>query len=120
MVKREAHLDAVFTALAHPARRAILRRLIRGAATVGEVAKPLKMSLPAVTKHLDILERAKLIRRRVQAQWRVCELQFTPLNQASQWIAEQRQIWESRLDRLEQYLHDLKSQQTGKTHDDQS
>ncbi len=110
MVKRDANLDAIFTALAHPARRTILRRLCRGAATVGEVAKPLKMSLPAVTKHLDILERAKLIRRSVQAQWRLCELQFMPLDQASQWIAEQRQIWEARLDRLEQHLHDLESQ----------
>jgi DNA-binding transcriptional ArsR family regulator len=120
MVKREEYLDAIFTALAHPARRAILRRLCRGAATVGEVAKPLKMSLPAVTKHLNILERAKLIHRSVQAQWRLCEIQIAPLDQATQWLAEQRRVWESRMDRLEHYLHDLKSQQEGDTDDDQS
>jgi DNA-binding transcriptional ArsR family regulator len=117
MVKRDAALDAIFTALAHPARRAILRRLCRGEATVGELAKPLKISLPAVTKHLDILERAQLIRRSVHAQWRLCELRMAPLDLASQWLVEQRQVWESRLDRLEQSLNDLEPQPTGTDHE---
>ncbi|MFN4261479.1 MAG: ArsR/SmtB family transcription factor [Gemmataceae bacterium] len=113
MVKRDASLDAIFTALAHPARRAILRRLCRGEATVGELAKPLKISLPAVTKHLDILERARLITRSIQAQWRLCQLQVAPLDLASEWIAEQRKIWEARLDRLEHYLDTLEPQEKG-------
>lgn len=114
MVKYEAELDAVFTALAHPARRSILTRLGRGEATVGELAEPLDMSLPAVTKHLKMLEKARLITRGKNAQWRPCRLVEAPLNAASEWIAEQRKIWEARLDRLESYLHQLEQQQEGK------
>jgi len=104
MVKYQDRLDAVFMALAHPARRAMLARLGKGEATVGELAEPLRMSLPAVTKHLKMLERAKLISRSKNAQWRPCRLQEAPLKAASGWIEEQRKIWESRLDRLENYL----------------
>ena len=107
MVKYEAELDAVFTALAHPARRAMLARLGRGEATVGQLAEPLDMSLPAVTKHLKVLERAHLIHRGRNAQWRPCRLQAAPLKVASDWIEEQRQVWEARLDRLEDYLHTM-------------
>ncbi len=114
MVKYEGSLDAIFTALAHPARRAILSQLCSGKATVGELAQPLKMSLPAVTKHLKILERAKLIRRKRHAQWWICHVQFAPLNDASEWIAQQRKVWEARLDRLEQYLNSLEDSKEGK------
>jgi DNA-binding transcriptional ArsR family regulator len=107
MVKYEAKLDAIFMALAHPARRAMLARLGRGEATVGELAQPLDMSLPAVTKHLKMLERAKLISRSKNAQYRPCRLEQAPFNAASGWIEEQREIWESRLDRLESYLHGM-------------
>ena len=100
-------LDAIFMALAHPARRAILARLGRGEATVGELAQPLDMSLPAVTKHLNMLERARLISRGRNAQWRPCRLERAPLETASGWIEDQRRIWESRLDRLENYLHGM-------------
>jgi DNA-binding transcriptional ArsR family regulator len=105
MVNYESQLDAIFTALAHPARRAILARLGKGEATVGELAQPLDMSLPAVTKHLKVMERAKLISRSKNAQWRPCRLEEAPLKTASGWIEEQRRVWESRLGRLEGYLH---------------
>lgn len=107
MVKYEAELDAVFTALAHPARRAMLARLGEGEATVGELAEPLDISLPAVTKHLKVLERANLISRGRDAQWRPCRLEEAPLDAAYDWLEEQRKTWESRLDRLESYLHTL-------------
>ena len=105
MVNYEAQLDSVFMALAHPARRSMLARLGKGEATVGELAETLQMSLPAVTKHLKVLERAKLISRSKDAQRRPCRLEEARLGVASDWIEEQRKIWESRLDRLENYLH---------------
>jgi len=117
MVNYEAELDAVFMALAHPARRAMLMRLGQGEATVGELAAPLNMSLPAVTKHLKVMERAKLISRSRNAQWRPCRLEAAPLNDASQWIEDQRKVWEARLDRLELYLHGL-APTKGKRHGD--
>ena len=107
MVKYEAELDAIFMALAHPARRSMLARLGKGEATVTELAQPLEMSLPAVTKHLKVLERARLISRSKDAQWRPCRLEKAPLKEASGWIEEQRKVWESRLDRLESYLQHL-------------
>jgi DNA-binding transcriptional ArsR family regulator len=107
MVKYESQLDAIFMALAHPARRAMLVRLGKGEATVGELGQPLDMSLPAVTKHLKVLERAKLISRSRNAQWRPCELEQAPLKAASLWIEQQRKVWEARLDRLEKHLHSL-------------
>ena len=114
MVKYEAELDTIFTALAHPARRAMLARLGKGEATVGELAQPLDISLPAVTKHLKMLERAKLISRSKNAQWRPCRLEVAPLKTASGWIEEQRKIWESRLDRLEIYLHSMEKREKKK------
>ncbi len=111
MVNYEARLDAIFAALAHPARRAMLVRLGKGEATVGELAQPLDMSLPAVTKHLKVLERAKLISRSKNAQWRPCRLEEAPLKTASGWIEEQRKVWESRLDRLESYLHGIEKRE---------
>lgn len=85
----------------------MLARLSQGEATVTELAEPLDMSLPAVTKHLKVMERAKLISRSKNAQWRPCRLEAAPLETASSWIEEQRKEWESRLDRLERYLHSL-------------
>ena len=107
MVNYETQLDDVFMALAHPARRSMLARLGKGEATVGELAEPLAMSLPAVTKHLKVLERARLISRSKNAQWRPCRLEQAPLKSASDWIEETRKEWESRFDRLESYLHSL-------------
>ena len=114
MVKYEMELDAVFMALAHPVRRAMLARLGQAEATVGELAQPLGISLPGVTKHLKVLERANLISRSKDAQWRRCQLQEAPINLAGEWIAEQRKTWESRLDRLEGYLQTLEKK--GKAH----
>jgi DNA-binding transcriptional ArsR family regulator len=114
MVKYETRLDAIFMALAHPARRTMLARLGKGEATVAELAKPLDMTLPSVTKHLKVLERAKLISRSKNAQWRPCRLEKAPLVEASGWIEEQRRLWESRLDRLEAYLHTLEESERKK------
>lgn len=107
MVNYEDPLDNVFMALAHPARRSMLARLGQGEATVGELAAPLRMSLPAVTKHLNVMERAHLIRRSKRAQWRLCRLEAAPLEAAAAWIETQREVWEARLDRLEAHLHTM-------------
>jgi len=113
MVKYSDQLDATFAALAHPARRAMLDRLSNGEATVGELARPLDISLPAVTKHLKVLERSGLIRRSRDAQWRPCQLDGAPLKQASGWIEERRKVWEGRLDRLDDYLIRLQREEKG-------
>lgn len=94
----------------------MLTRLGNGEATVGELARPLDMSLPAVTKHLKVLERAELISRSKNAQWRPCQLQEAALKSASHWIEQRRKVWESRLDRLERHLHTLESDK-GRKHD---
>lgn len=113
MVKYEEELDAVFMALAHPVRRAMLRRLGQGEITVGELAQPLGISPPAATKHLKVLARARLIHQGRNARWRPCRLDVAPLKTASAWIEEQRVVWESRLDRLENYLHTLEQSEKG-------
>jgi DNA-binding transcriptional ArsR family regulator len=97
---RSRDLDATFAALADPTRRAILARLARGDAVVGDLARPFAISLPAVSRHLRVLERARLIERRVDAQWRVCRLRPQPLRTAASWIDEYRRFWEQRLDDL--------------------
>ena len=104
-------LSRTFSALADPTRRAILARLSKGEATVTELANPFDMSLPAVTKHLKVLERAGLITRGREAQWRPCTLAATPLREVSQWVEQYREHWEQRLDRLESYLHTLQAKQ---------
>lgn len=104
-------LSNTFAALADPTRRAILARLADGEASVGELAEPFQMSMPAVTKHLKVLERAGLIVRGREAQWRPCTLRAAPLKEASGWLDEYRQHWEQRLDRLEAYLYSLQAQQ---------
>lgn len=104
-------LSATFAALADPTRRAILSRLASGEASVTELAEPFDMSLPAVTKHLKVLERAGLIHRSRQAQWRPCRLEATPLREISDWVEHYRRFWEQSLDRLEDYLKDLQSKE---------
>jgi DNA-binding transcriptional ArsR family regulator len=97
---RSRDLDATFSALADPTRRAILARLARGDAIVGDLARPFSISLPAISRHLRVLERARLIERRVNAQWRICRLRPQPLRTAASWIEEYRRFWEQRLDDL--------------------
>jgi DNA-binding transcriptional ArsR family regulator len=102
-----ATLDRTFAALADPTRRAILARLARGEATVGELAEPFPMSQPAVSKHLKVLERAGLIVRGRRAQWRPAELRAEPLREAAVWLEGYRRLWEERLDRLDAYLREM-------------
>ena len=101
-------LSSTFAALADPTRRAILARLASGEATVTELAAPFAMSLPAVSKHLKVLERAGLIERGREAQWRPCRLQAEPLKQADQWIEQYRRHWEESFDRLDEYLQEIR------------
>jgi DNA-binding transcriptional ArsR family regulator len=103
------HLSSTFAALADPTRRAILARLALGETSVNEIAKPFAMSLPAVSKHLKVLEGAGLITRGRDAQWRPCKLEAGPLKDAASWIENYRKFWEASLDRLEEYLHRLQS-----------
>jgi DNA-binding transcriptional ArsR family regulator len=100
-------LSATLSALADPTRRAILARLATGEATVGELAEPFAMSLPAVSKHLRVLERAGLITRGREAQWRPCRLAPEPLRDLSAWLETYRRHWEQRFDRLETYLAEV-------------
>ena len=106
-------LDATFAALADPTRRAILARLASGEASVTELAEPFDMSLPAISKHLKVLERAGLIARGREAQWRPCRLEARPLKDASDWIEHYRQFWEQSFDRLDAYLRELKNKERG-------
>ena len=99
-------LSSTFAALADPTRRAILSRLSSGEASVTELAEPFDISLPAVTKHLKVLERAGLITRRRQAQWRPCRLQAKPLREVSDWLSQYRRLWSRSLDRLDDYLRE--------------
>src|SRR5271167_2003294 len=100
-------LNATFAALSDPTRRAILARLAAGETSVTELAQPFEMSLPAISKHLKVLERAGLIARGREAQWRPCRLQAAPLKDAAEWIEHYRQFWEESFDRLEDYLREL-------------
>ena len=102
-------LSTTFAALADPTRRAILARLVSGEASVTELGEPFDMSLPAVSKHLKVLERAGLIRRGRQAQWRPCRLEAAPLKDAAEWLEHYRRSWEESLDRLEDHLRELQS-----------
>lgn len=106
-------LDATFAALADPTRRAILARLIGGEASVTELARPFDMTLPAVSKHLKVLERAGLIARGREAQWRPCRLEAGPLKDVSDWVGEYRRHWEQRFDRLDDYLRELQAKEAG-------
>ena len=107
-------LSTTFYALADPTRRAILARLATGACSVTELAEPFDMSMPAVSKHLRVLERAGLIARGREAQWRPCHLNATPLKEVAEWTERYRRFWERKLDSLELYLQELKRKE--KTH----
>jgi DNA-binding transcriptional ArsR family regulator len=102
-------LSATFAALSDPTRRAILARLASGEASVTELAEPFAMSLPAVSKHLKVLERAGLVARGREAQWRPCRLEVGPLKDAVDWLEQYRRFWEQSFDRLEDYLRELQN-----------
>jgi DNA-binding transcriptional ArsR family regulator len=104
-------LSTTFAALADPTRRSILARLVSGGASVTELAEPFDMSLPAISKHLKVLERAGLIARGREAQWRPCRLEAGPLKDVADWAEHYRRFWEKRFDRLEDYLRELKSRE---------
>ena len=105
------HLSTTFAALADPTRRAILARLAEGEASVGTLAKPFAMSLPAISKHLKVLERAGLITRGRSAQWRPCRLAAEPLKDIAAWMEQYRKFWEQSLDRLEGYVAALQEKE---------
>ena len=104
-------LSTTFAALADPTRRAILGKLSRGEKSVTELAKPFKMTLPAVSKHLKVLERAGLIERGREAQWRPCRLKVRRLREASDWLDSYRQFWEQSFDRLDVYLREMQAKE---------
>lgn len=105
-------LSTTFSALADPTRRAILARLALGESTVLELAEPFEMSLPAVSKHLKVLEKAGLIARSRNAQWRPCRLEAGPLRDAAEWVESYRKFWEQSFDQLDEYLQTLKGGNT--------
>lgn len=107
-------LSTTFAALADPTRRAILARLALGETSVTELAQPFAISLPAVTKHLKVLQRAGLITRGKAAQWRPCKLEAKPMQQAADWVGEYRKFWEQSFDRLETYLQQIQVKGTEK------
>lgn len=123
MNSRQDSLSTTFAALADPTRRAILARLTRGSATVSELAAPFAISGPAVSKHLRVLERARLITRGREAQWRPCQLEAGPLREVADWTAAYSRFWEKGFDRLDGYLEELQAthreaagKEKGKTH----
>ena len=105
-------LSITFSALADPTRRAILARLVSGEASVTELAEPFQMSLPAVSKHLKVLERAGLVARSREAQWRPCRLEAGPLKDAADWLDHYRRFWEQSFDRLDDYLREQQAKES--------
>ena len=110
----EHRLTSTFAALANPTRRAILAQLAAGEASVNELAEPFQMSLPAISKHIKVLEGAGLIRRTQRAQYRPCELDASPLAEVSSWTEHYRPIWENRFDQMDDYLKELADQKPSK------
>jgi DNA-binding transcriptional ArsR family regulator len=104
-------LSATFAALADPTRRAILARLASGEASVTELARPFDMSMPAISKHLKVLENAGLIGRTREAQWRPCRIDAQPLKEVADWVGHYQRFWEESLDRLGEYLHELQAKE---------
>ena len=104
-------LSTTFAALADPTRRAILARLASGATTVTELAKPFEMSLPGISKHLKVLQRAGLITHGREAQWRPCKLEAAPLKEVADWAERYRRFYDESFDRLDEYLHDLQTKE---------
>ena len=111
-------LSTTFAALSDPTRRAILARLARGDATVTELADPFDISLPAISKHLKVLQRAGLIEQGRQAQWRPCSLKSEPLRDVADWVGQYRKHWEARFARLDELLRELQAPPTDETTDD--
>ncbi len=111
------HLSNTFAALADPTRRAILARLALGETSVNEIAEPFEMSLPAVTKHLKVLQRAGLISQSRQAQWRPCKLEAAPMQEVANYLEQYRQLWEQRFDQLDSFLKDLHLQAKENQHE---
>ena len=112
MVKQSSPaLDRVFHALAHPARRAMLGRLLDGERNLTELAAPLRMSFPAASKHVRVLERARLVRRRVVGRTHLCRIEGKPLAQANQWLENYRKTWEANFQRLDELLEELKARE---------
>ena len=105
-------LSLIFAALADPTRRAMVERLAQGPATVKELAEPFKLSMPAISKHLQVLERAGLIERGREAQWRPAQLQAAPLKDVSQWLEQYRENWEENFDRLEEYIRKIQKEKS--------
>ena len=108
------HLSATFSALADPTRRAILARLALGETSVTELAAPFEMSMPAVSKHLKVLERAGLISRGREAQWRPCRIETTALKDVDEWLERYRRFWEASFDRLDEYLREVQAKEKPK------
>lgn len=108
VVNASANLDRVFHALAHPARRAILRRLTDKEQNLSELTAPLKMSFPAASKHVRVLEQARLVRRRIHGRSHMCRIEAAPLAEASQWLEGYRRIWEANFERLDDLLEEMK------------
>jgi DNA-binding transcriptional ArsR family regulator len=102
-------LSTTFAALADPTRRAILARLVNGEASVTDLAEPFAMSMPAISRHLKVLEHAGLIARGREAQWRPCRLEAAPLRDIADWVEHYRRFWEESFDRLDEYLHELQA-----------
>lgn len=110
VLDRSPRLDRVFHALAHPARRAIIRHLTDGERNLSELAAPLRMTFPAASKHVRVLERARLVRRRVSGREHLCRLQAEPLKDALDWTEQFRRIWEARFEALDSLLEEMKSE----------
>jgi DNA-binding transcriptional ArsR family regulator len=110
MIKMTDALSTTFAALADPTRRAILARLASGETSVTELAEPFEMTLPAISKHLKVLERAGLIERRREAQWRPARLEASPLKEIAEWLEGYRRFWEVSFDRLEDYLREIQEE----------
>jgi DNA-binding transcriptional ArsR family regulator len=111
MRSADDRLSQTFAALANPTRRAILARLAEGEATVNELAEPFDLSLPAISKHIKVLERAGLISQGQNAQYRPCTLEVGPLKEVSRWTEQYRHIWEARFDQMDDYLNQLKNRE---------
>ena len=118
MMIDEDQLSATFAALANSTRRAILARLGEGEATVNELAKPFELSLPAISKHIKVLEQAGLVVQSQRAQFRPCTLDAAPLEQVSSWAEQYRPVWEGRFNRMDDYLTQLRPQRRASQHDD--
>lgn len=115
VLDRSPRLDLVFHALAHPARRAIIRQLSMGERNLSELAAPLKMTFPAATKHVRVLEHAKLVRRRIDGRQHFCRLEAAPLKEATLWTESFRRNWEARFEALDSLLDEMKSEEQSRT-----